>query len=145
MGTNFYWLDKYAPKNPFPEEPCYDLHVHIGKRSMAGLYCWECGSTLCSEGSDGIPYDASTWLDECPACGQKATGNPPRDKKGVTGCNSFTWTQMSHKKKLEWYRDEGCTYAAVRDEYGKTYTPQEFLENALGIVVFERQLPRVFA
>ena len=36
MGTNYYWKDKH--ENCEYED---DIQVHIGKRSAAGLYCWD--------------------------------------------------------------------------------------------------------
>ena len=38
MGTNFYIIDK---------DQEYSEGRHIGKRSAAGWYCWDCGTTLC--------------------------------------------------------------------------------------------------
>lgn len=48
MGTNYYWADKWG------KEDNEDLHVHIGKRVDAGKYCWDCGTTLCLDGSRSI-------------------------------------------------------------------------------------------
>ena len=53
MGTNFYWIvtgTAAVPsdvKVPIEED---SPEVHIGKRSAAGPYCWDCGVTLCEGG-----------------------------------------------------------------------------------------------
>ena len=43
MGTNFY-LGKYVYETKYEN--------HIGKRSAAGLYCWDCDETLIIGGKD---------------------------------------------------------------------------------------------
>ena len=96
MGTNFYFCDEND-----------EQVVHIGKRSAAGLYCWECGLTLCAGGPESVHEGETRWLDACPICGQKpfkenladgAAGrelgfnkSSPCRKTGVQSCASFTW------------------------------------------------------
>ena len=118
MGTNFYSLHKGE---------------HIGKRSAAGLYCWDCKITLCKDGDAGVHYDKE-WHDACPKCGQK----PKKEgldtssvglelgfnkktqviKKGVSSCSSFTWAIDFDKSMILF----------VVDEYGKKYTRKQFLK-----------------
>jgi hypothetical protein len=75
MGTNFY-----AAK---------DKSCHIGKRSAAGWYCWDCNISLCAQGSEGVHHtlqypqieilrqrypdkdiDDRGWFLSCPECGK---------------------------------------------------------------------------
>ena len=42
MGTNYYLKGHRGDDNP---------KYHIGKRSAAGLYCWDCHITLCKGGN----------------------------------------------------------------------------------------------
>ena len=129
MGTNFYW--KRIPK----EFEQYKANVkrcsvygfdnnnenvlkHIGKRSAAGLYCYECGTTLNKHGTDRVhdcEYDE--WYKVCPICGEE----------GTPIC-SFRWTLMLHKWLIELYAKKGRTVNMIVDEYGGEYTPQEFLQ-----------------
>ena len=108
---------------------------HIGKRSAAGLYCWDCKQTLCKEGEKNIHEDDehSHWYKRCPKCGQKpaeetlsenAAGRelgfnkkPPGKKTGVKSCSSFTWAIEPVRLK---------TIKKITDEYGRTYSINSF-------------------
>lgn len=59
MGCNFYIY------NPETKEL-----KHIGKRSAAGRYCWDCGVTLCIDGEYYVHYSDHAWYDYCPKCGR---------------------------------------------------------------------------
>ena len=113
MGTNFYINEK-----------------HIGKRSAAGPYCWDCKTTLCKEGEDKVHYD-SEWFDHCPSCGNKkqeqslnesAAGKElgfnkgPLNKQGVSSCCSFSWAMYPYQLQ------DGT----IKDEYDRIYTKDEF-------------------
>ena len=103
MGTNFYFRGHRDDDNP---------EFHIGKRSAAGLYCWDCRITLCREGESKV-HKRPTWYNSCPSCGQmpvkeslevSAVGrelgfnkSQPRFKVGVKGCSSFSWAMESEK------------------------------------------------
>lgn len=119
MGTNFY-IDKKQTK-------------HIGKRSSAGFYCWDCDITLCKQGNDGIHHEESRWYKTCPKCGkepeiEKLTKNStgrelgfnktkPNRKKGVKSCSSFRWAIYPNKlKKIK----------KVYNEYGDKLSIKEF-------------------
>lgn len=65
MGTNFYWI--------LGDD-------HIGKRSAAGTYCWDCGTTFRINGtahihdSIGLLQNLDNpsgpfWHEKCPGCG----------------------------------------------------------------------------
>lgn len=120
MGTNYY----VAP-------PCEHRGQHIGKRSAAGPYCWDCGITLSRSGN---PHDGSGMLDTCPRCGQSPTKETldsstagrelgfnktsPQRKTGVRSCSSFAWAVDPNYL-------EGV--ATIEDEYGTRLTRAEFL------------------
>jgi hypothetical protein len=130
MGTNFYFADHPA------EDWHMDAEFHIGKRSAAGFYCWDCGETLCKGGVKFVHSGVIGWHDNCPKCGntreQETLDNSsagrelgfntgkPKKKKGVRSCSSFTW--VVHRKQVEdsWKR------RGIVDEYGKKYTIKEF-------------------
>ena len=149
MGTNYYWKDKLQDTN---ED---DINVHIGKMSAAGLYCWDCGTTLCRNGTgyvhftkDLLGFDVE-WFEECPCCGKKPndsfnaankmlgfnTGKP----EGVSSCCSFTWTLLKHKEEI--ILGEGNRI--IVDEYGAEYTYFEFMQE-LGLCPIQTQLPIEF-
>lgn len=142
MGCNFYFLDKIAVGDNGDDE---DYRGHIGKRSAAGAYCWDCGQTLCVGGEDEIHSSKSDWHEECPNCelttkdsaketmetsaaGRELGFNKsnPKSKTGIASCSSFTWAislraflgvvTKYHRRKI------------VRDEYGSKYTLAEFLD-----------------
>lgn len=117
MGTNFYTL-----KN-----------THIGKRSVAGLYCWDCNLTLCVQGNNGIHNGYSAWYKYCPKCkapqqneylenssvGRELGFNKNKYKKktSVKSCCSFRWA--IEKSKLDRIR-------YVKDEYDRKFTIKQF-------------------
>jgi len=130
MGTNFYLTTPTTRQ-------------HIGKRSVAGLYCWDCKKTLCIDGLNHIhenwnptKHNKPRWFQNCPDCG--ATYNDNNElpeataielgfskptllpKSGVGTCSSFTWAiepaqVLFHKGEIE-------------DEYKDWYSISEFLQ-----------------
>lgn len=133
MGTNFYWKDA-GPNSEYPES-------HIGKRSAAGAYCWDCNETLCSGGKARIHY-GDTFLAACPSCGKTrgqteglskgpvavelGFADPATDRpSGVCGAASFTWAQnpKTVRRTCRKRRDE----ILIVDEYGRELTGTEFL------------------
>ena len=164
MGTNYYWM------NGFIEDPRQfgqfideaeiemrdDPRVHIGKRSAAGRWCWDCGVSLAREGTREVHY-RSTWHDACPACGKtwdesipitRGTGGMELGfvkaadvpKVGVSSCSSFTWTMMEHKRRATAYSraQDFEDKKVIRNEYGAEFTAAEFLE-CLSAVTIEDQ------
>jgi len=57
MGTNFY-LNENGKSGQ-----------HIGKRSAAGLYCWDCRITLCMGGPGNVHHGDSRYREEAPTTG----------------------------------------------------------------------------
>lgn len=129
MGTNFYWLEGDGGEG-----------AHIGKRSAAGWYCYDCGVPLERGGAMYVHAgDESRHLNACPQCGkgkQQDAHNPvmvelgfaqPAQQRptGVQGASSFSWAQdpdevMARCNAHMWD-------AVVMDEYGRTLTGQQFL------------------
>jgi hypothetical protein len=148
MGTNFYVRGFRRSDDP---------EHHIGKRSAAGGYCWDCKITLCKDGESGIHYGRSDWYDSCPKCDAKraeeglensAAGrelgfnkNAPTAKRGVSSCSSFSWgmTTVQFNSILETPNTVCCSCdrpyddkeKIIEDEYGRTYTKEEFLKGVL--------------
>ena len=131
MSTNFYFIRGGA---------------HIGKRSAAGLYCWDCDVTLHRDGNAQIHRGrcrddrGSTWWSACPKCGNHplVDENPPvmvelgfakpraSRPTGVRGCSSFNWAEPPEAAGMR--LRHGAKKTIVRDEYGTRYTGQEMLD-----------------
>jgi hypothetical protein len=105
MGTNFYFVDRETG----------DELRHIGKRSAAGMFCWDCGLSLCAAGNADVHKGVKNWLKECAVCGNN-------DKDGVSLCCSFTWAMSPGL-----FSDiKGAPNVMIRDEYGGDYSISEF-------------------
>jgi hypothetical protein len=143
MGTNYY-IKGY--KTVCIRDGLDDMNpeVHIGKRSAAGPYCFDCHQTLCKDGETGIHLEQSKWEDRCPLCGQSKTIEPidessgglelgfnktqTQKKTGVKSCSSFSWAMGDLgqvQKKIEQYSLDITKPCAV-DEYGREFTFKEF-------------------
>ncbi len=105
MGTNFYLNSKK-----------YDEYEgHIGKRSAAGWYCWDCKRTLCMEGESYVHKACKQvyiypppptvcprycggghWFDECPDCGVKV---PTEDLSNSSGGRELGFNKSEPKAK----------------------------------------------
>ena len=112
----------------------YDLKgTHIGKRSAAGLYCWDCKKTLCKNGNSAIHTSDSEWFETCPRClktkedegwsssiGRELGFNkqPFGKKSGVKSCSSFSWAIIPKELRKR----------KIKDEYGRKYSFKEFLK-----------------
>lgn len=147
MGTNFYW----APVTEYPtvitfadgEERTIPKPEgrHIGKRSAAGAYCFDCDITLCMGGNSAIHNSRSSWHDACPMCG-KTKPSPdirrgagaielvfarPNEKRptGIQTTSSFSWAidPAEARHICEARMDQPC----VVNEYGTVFTGAEFL------------------
>lgn len=142
MGTNFYLMAQEAAcpecKRPY-DKPKKVEGEHVGKRSAAGYYCWDCNRTLNKGGLAGVHQSGFGFWDACPNCGKKrpdeditagAAGrelgfnkSPPQKKQGVASCSSFTWAiQPSELDKL----DSKSLALVIVDEYGHEFTLAEF-------------------
>ena len=132
MGTNFYIIDK---------DQEYSEGRHIGKRSAAGWYCWDCGTTLCRDGTSGIHQGQSKWYSSCPECYQEKTPEglfegsvgrelgfnkqDPKEKTGVKTCCSFTWAYAPKRFEKDFKGKRG---KIIKDEYGEKFSYKQFLE-----------------
>lgn len=123
MGTNFYT----------------NKHRHIGKRSAAGLYCWDCRTTLCKQGESEIHGEYGEWHTSCPKCGKSPTNEslststaglelgfakPYKDNErvGVKSTSSFRWDIKPNELKR---------IRIIKDEYGRKYKLSEFIDKVL--------------
>lgn len=135
MGCNFYTL----------------RGKHIGKRSAAGLYCWDCGVPLNKEGESGVHKSHADnckhkgslicnclILKVCPKCGKKPkkegleNSSVGRElgfnkekfekKTGVASCSSFSWAMRPIKAN---------SLLFVKDEYGRIYSGSTFRNEIL--------------
>lgn len=160
MRTNFYFIDLKAAdirakiSNVLSADELAKISIgsdldrsefFIGKRSAAGLYCWDCSLTLCKDGEARIHYGyGDHFLDACPRCHAKpieenwTSGGPaavelgfskPRQERpaGVRGCSSFTWHFPQEKVHRE-LEAAGLDRKTVRDEYDREITGGEFLQ-----------------
>jgi hypothetical protein len=145
MGTNFYYaedLEKYNERMDAKSDPLqenYDEYEgHIGKRSAAGPYCWNCNITLCKQGEEEIHSGKGEFYNTCPICGSakqkenmsnSAAGRElgfangaPKIKTGNASCSSFTWAMKpSHFDRL----NPGTIFY---DEYRRKYFREEMLD-----------------
>jgi hypothetical protein len=151
MGTNFYlYPDKslYAQVADKLRDAEHEDEIHIGKRSAAGHYCWDCNITLNKQGNSGIHHSCRipghmacdcNWHKQCPKCGalpkkeslsDSSAGrelgfnkNKPGRKKGVSSCCSFSWA--INKKDFIDYLARGYL---IKDEYGELIKEKDFKE-----------------
>lgn len=130
MGTNFYIFNSERQ--------------HIGKRSAAGLYCWDCMTTLCKDGETGIHTGKSEWHDKCPSCGKVYIPEPLEQSSagvelgfaktqsphnGVTTVASFTWAMKPS-------RVMGIPTIVI-DGYDHKYTNKQFRQMLLDMCPIE--------
>lgn len=126
MGCNFY---------------INETDEHIGKRSAAGQYCWDCRETLKIGGVSEVHQGRTGRYDACPICGAKPqkekleessagrelgfNERPYRGKRGVASCSSFTWA--IDPIDLVWQSFQRGNRKWIVDEYGRKYTWRQFL------------------
>jgi len=130
MGTNFYWADGEKE--------------HIGKRSGAGPYCWDCRRTLCIGGEYEVHQMSGrgSFFKECPGCGKSLSGSVISSKappSGVLSSCSFIWA--INPEKAVFHLGQHARELCVEDEYGKKYSGAEFmimLESQCPIRFFDR-------
>lgn len=74
MGTNFYLIDNQLMTNITCDN--MDPIWHIGKRSAAGMYCWDCNITLHKNGVNAIHKSSHeyNWYKSCPQCNKNKGG-----------------------------------------------------------------------
>lgn len=161
MSTNYYWKEERHEQ----EE---NIQQHIGKRSGAGLYCYDCGTTLnrggvmyIHQGKNGTTDDLfNVWLDKCPSCGNSKEGKDGFEnstsalelgfakeqdikKSGISTCCSFTWTLKKHMNEIMQIWNTGSDEKIIVDEYGEEFSAGEFIK-MLEICPIEFQTPSEF-
>lgn len=142
MGTNFYIKGYSTSRQDVTEISIKKWH--IGKRSGAGQFCFDCGVSLALGGNRFVHYDVQDYIRQrfpsltgkyeleayhkCPLCEKPATGGD-EGKTGVHYACSFTFAMglAEAKRRIE----EEClklTDPCVQDEYYREYTWQEFMD-----------------
>jgi hypothetical protein len=138
MGTNFY----------IGREDGNPRGIHIGKRSAAGIYCWDCNETLCGTGKAGIHHgNSDKWLDKCPSCGKARTeegigessagkelgfNRQSGRKTGVKSCSSFTWAiEDPIEFILSLKNSKASKGIEIFDEYDRKISKKDFLKIVL--------------
>ena len=124
------------------KEECDDMDpgIHVGKRSSAGPYCWDCRVTLCKDGELAIHYEGHDWFEACPKCGKLPVSeglrsgavavelgfSPPRAERptGVSSCSSFSWAQPPEAFRV--FSASHSDEQIVLNEYGDRFTGKEF-------------------
>lgn len=159
MGTNFYWRVE-SPTLPTGHQveiniDTIDPSIHIGKRSAAGPYCYDCGTTLCRDGeahvhdgppvrhyanghvvmSDYLERERERWHQTCPGCGKRS--------EDVGRACSFSWAQDPETVKR--ICRERPDDVLIEDEYGDTFTGAGFLAELDGCpIVFTHSIGAQF-
>lgn len=120
--------------------------LHIGKRSAAGLYCWDCNQTFCKKGESHIHNGRfkdrdRDWHKKCPSCNkvqkkdeehgsgmiELGFSNPkPSRPTGVQTCSSFSWAQEPETVFTVCKENENLEI--IVDEYGRKMSGREFLD-----------------
>jgi len=136
MGTNFYTGKSNS--------------IFVGKRSSAGNYCWDCGTTLCIGGNKKVHLGCTCedkkdinsrlgckkhWHKKCPICGKNPIDESLENSTGgrELGFNKNTprkKTGVSSCSSFSWAIDfDKLRKSKVfKDEYKKRYTRKEFLK-----------------
>jgi hypothetical protein len=150
MGTNFYFIEP-APRCPHCDKPIGEPSEgqHIGKRSAAGLYCYDCDDTLVKAGKARIHYSSSSASgshDACPKCGAKppdfsvlqrgstavelGMARPEEERpKGVFTAASFSWAaEPEGEEGVRAVCERNLEAEIIVDEYGRLMTGAAFLK-----------------
>ena len=143
MGTNFYWID-----NPDKLEED-SIEIHIGKRSAAGLYCWDCKQTLCKDGEKEVHSggkrnssfsalpplfrrDEAKWYSACPKCGKTFEDNGMKSagavELGFAKSADVPHTGVSSCSSFTWSQNEHKEKLAElsKDESGRLVVQDEY-------------------
>ena len=143
MGTNYYIKGYDTEKN---DGEHINPKWHIGKRSAAGHYCFDCDITLCKGGSSDVHYGEHKWHDKCPRCGKapikeavchSSAGlelgfnkNDTKLKEGVASACSFSFAmtliKLVERIKEEFGKSPNNKKVIVND-YGEEFTYIDFL------------------
>jgi len=115
MGTNFFYLED-------------EKKVHIGKRSSAGIYCWDCH---CSVPADKPSLDHPRYI--CPNCKEEFMGEALVDSSAgrELGFNKGPFkvkTGIKSASRFSWATKEIPVDAKIVNEYGEEFTFDQFHE-----------------
>lgn len=117
-----------------------DPEIHLGKRSGAGRFCWDCMVTLNMGGNSAIHMGKSDWHPACPKCNKTEKDKYPTrfDKvadveketipedrpTGIASSCSFSWAQ--NPEGVLAILEQRPNDLLVIDEYEETYTGVTF-------------------
>ena len=155
-GTNFYW--KRSASGNLPR---FVFAGHIGKRSAAGLYCWDCGTPLarpvqCAPNSfctsnwvaPAVHGSSASQMTECPRC----HGAPQPDAQDASAPGHAAGLALGWAKPLAerpwgvrsassflWAQEPARTIATLRQwpdgvivsEYEREYSASDFFDMLL--------------
>lgn len=144
MGTNFYDAIK-SPVGVVSEGR------HIGKRSAAGLYCWNCKLTLCRGGKEAVHTGGSRfirlfdsnwaaerakgWYDACPGCGQREVSESLEESSagrelGFNKSSPRSKDGVASCSSFCWAVPPGAIegIGEIVDEYGRLFSLAEFIQ-----------------
>lgn len=160
MGTNFYWRANSDGQLPGKLGPtCRDSDSprdHIGKRSAAGLYCWDCGCPCVETVAVSYPgsqfRDARRWtnysvhggspsLDHCPLClqnppekgpGLSDPGNPAGLELGFAGPLKTRPTGVAGASSFSWAQEPARVISICSRWPGELLVEDEYSETHTG-------------
>lgn len=142
MGTNYYI--KGYDKTTIINNKTYDFYDrcspiwHIGKRSAAGHYCFDCDMTLKIGGKENLHYN-DKFYEECPQCKKsiKETGYASSFNRAITEDDLY-----KRIKEEGFSVEDNC----IVDEYGKEYTYMTFIELVENCpIVFDHMIGEYFS
>jgi len=127
MGTNYYLRGHRGNDSP---------EYHIGKRSAAGQYCFDCDVSLCINGKENVHDYKSDWYGKCPICGN-GRKNTENSKGNVKNSCSFSWAMSKNDLLDKVEHNISCPNCnkvfdnpekVIENEYGELFTLEEFYE-----------------
>lgn len=162
MGTNFYWIRNDEGQIPggIPLEGHEErdhFKIHIGKRSAAGLYCWDCGIPLVKPvfrrsgygmiyvSADAVHDSRNPSTTECPMCYGSVQhpaavtdrGHPAGVELGFAAPLQSRPSGVSGASSFSWAQEPSRVLSIIArapdleiviDEYGDKYTGLSFSE-----------------
>lgn len=162
MGTNFYWIKNEEGHLPGGITGEAEFLEHIGKRSAAGQYCWDCGVPLVEPGrrsdgygqvfvSDDVVHGGKPRATKCPVCWKepdpkrtdlRTPGNPAGVELGFAAPLQQRPSGVCGASSFLWAQEPARVFRILgsfpdtklmRDQYGAEYTGREAHELLMSI------------
>lgn len=133
ISTSSFHPELVGPDTPYPSkiEWLEDTATKVGLQVNAGLYCYDCNQTLCSDGPTAIHSGRPSWFDHCPGCGTEAPKHPEIAEETIRQAKSFFWQiALSELKDL-------VGKSKIEDSDGREYTLKELLTHVSKRCQFE--------